>query len=379
MITVNIEVFGKLDEKEVLKYTLITDKGFQVSVINYGATIVEILAKDKNGLRKNVVLGYDCFNKYIKNPSYAGAFVGRTAGRTKNAKYFINDKEYNLEKNNGENSIHGGIDGLSHKLFEVQILENGIKMTYTSKDGENGYNGNVDFTVIYTISSNGEKDVLYTEYRAKSDQDTYVNVTNHSYFNLSGDLTKCGEEQFLTIDSCGYLVLEEDMIPTGEIKKFVELSNSDHDVEIFDFRKEKQIKKGIEKGQSEQHPQFLITRAYDHPYVLNNNFSVSSIENQYKKANVSLRCSFSGRKMNIYTTEKCAVVYTGNYLDDVERFDSKNNDKVNNDSKKQRYLGVAIETQNFPNYMNTDKGKNEILKKDEIYLSKTIYEFEVYK
>lgn len=371
MITVKREMFGKLNDKEVFKYTLITDKGFQVSIINYGATIVEILAADMNGLRENVVLGYNDFDKYINNSSYAGAFVGRTAGRIKNAKYILNNKEFYLEKNNGENNIHGGIEGLSYKIFDVITKDNGISMTYRSNDGENGYNGNVDFIINYSVYSYDDKDILSVEYKVKSDQDTYINVTNHSYFNLSGDLKECGDEQYLTIDADSYLSLDNEMIPTGEVRSFLNNENS-----LFDFRKEKKIKDGILDGQMNKDEQFEITRAYDHPYVLNNSFSMLSIEGEKKDANIILKCNSSGRKMNVYTTEKCAVIYTGNYLDDVEEFYSKNKQKINKNIEKQRYLGVAIETQNFPNYMNRGSGKYEILKKDEVYLSKTVYEFE---
>ena len=194
MITINKSLFGTHNGQAVYQYSLQNANGFRVSVLSLGGTITEICVKDKHGVLKNVVLGYAHLEDYIGNGAYNGATIGRTSGRIHKAAFSIDGKTYNLYKNNGENSLHGGKEGFSSKIFEVKELANGIEMHYVSPDGEEGYPATVDFKVRYTLT---EDDSLHIAYEAVADAKTYLNITNHSYFNLAGDLEVNGDAQKL--------------------------------------------------------------------------------------------------------------------------------------------------------------------------------------
>ena len=356
MIRVEKELFGIFKDFEVYKYKIKNDNGFQVNAINYGGTITEIYVKDKNGKLKNVVLGYKSLEKYIESNAYPGMIIGRTAGRIENSKFEIDGITYKLDKNNGENNIHGGFVGFNNKVFNVEIFESGVEFNYESPRLEGGYPGNIKIKIKYTLTNDNS---LVIEYEGISDKKTYVNLTNHSYFNLSGNLDENGDEQVLTIKSDNICELKEGIIPTGKLLKVKDEENS-----IFDFVKGKKIKEGIEKGQSEGNYQFKITRAYDHPFKLN----WSEIKNEPQ---IILKSLYSGIKMDVFTTEKIAVLYTGNFLDEVEVFDNENNKRNQN----KRYLGIAIETQDYPNGVNIRDFDSKILEKGEKYYSKTIFKF----
>lgn len=350
MIYVEKSIFGEHNGKKIYKYNIKNGNDFSVNVLNFGGIITEIFTKDKNGKLKNVVLGYEKFEDYVENGSYAGMVVGRTSGRIENGQFILNGEKYTISEN-GKHALHGGKNGLSNKIFDVKELENGIELSYKSPHLEEGFPGNVDFKIKYLISENDE---LILEYEAISDRDTYVNLTNHSYFNLSGDLEKNGDEQILKIKANKVCELKEELIPTGEM---INVENT-----IFDLRNGIKIKDGIEKGQNEKNSQFEITRAYDHPFELENT--------EFEKSKIELFSEFSGIKMEVFTTEKVAVIYTGNFLDEVLPFYSN----LKNEKNK-RYLGVAIETQDYPNGINEKKFESKILKKDEKYQSKTIFKF----
>lgn len=361
MITVKKELFSLYKDTEIYKYKIKNKNGFQVNVLNYGGTITEIYTKDNEGNLRNVVLGYKNFEKYVNNGSYAGMLVGRTAGRIENAQFTIDNILYKLEKNNGENNLHGGLNGFNSKILKGEIIENGVQFYGESLHLEEGYPGNLQLKVKYVVT---EDNRLVIEYSCISDKNTYVNLTNHSYFNLSGDMRENGDEQNLMIDANNVCELKEGLIPTGKLLDVTKNEN-----EIFDLRKCIKIKEGIEKGILEKNEQFNITRAYDHPFVLNENIKNSP--------QISLYSKKSGICMEIFTTEKVAVVYTGNFLDDVVVFDSvyDENIKTVNDTKNKRYLGVAIETQNYPNGINENNFPECILKANKEYKSKTEYKF----
>lgn len=353
MISIKKSLFGKFEDKEVYKFQLKNKNNFQVNILNFGGIITEIYTKDKKGELRNIVLGYKEFEKYIGNPSYAGMFIGRTAGRIENGEFQIDGKIYKLFKNDNKNSLHGGEKGLNTKIYDVNILENGIELNYLSPHLEEGYPGNLNIKITYLIE---EEDSFVIKYEAISDEKTYINFTNHSYFNLSGDLMINGDEQILKIDSDKICELGENLIPTGKLLNILEEDNK-----IFNFQDEKVIKDGIEKG----HKQFLITRAYDHPYVLNK---------KGKNPQIELKSLESGIKMEVFTTENTVVIYTGNYLDEVESFNNLFNDKKVKNNK--RFLGITVETQDYPNGIN-NKFKGKILDKNEKYESKTMYKFSI--
>ena len=349
MVTIYKETFGDMNGREINKYKMIDDSGFQVNVINYGAIITDIITKDRKTKFVNIVLGYNTFEDYKKNESYIGAIIGRTAGRTEKGKFSIDGEEFSLHINNGNNSSHGGREGLDKKIFDVEIIENGIVLNYISPDMEEGYPGNLNVSIKYTIEENS---TLKMEYQAVSDKDTYVNLTNHSYFNLSGceienneSFRENGAKQTLKINAEKFLELDSNMIP----RNVKDVKSS-----IFDFRSYRIIEEGLLEG----HEQFLITRGYDHPFILDKSSKEFSVD-------ASLYSQTSGIKMDIITNQESLVFYSGNFL------------KFANE----RYIGIALETQAIPNKINSSdisEKEMQILKKGDKYYSETFLKFSIH-
>ena len=358
MVLVSKEIFGEINGIEINKYKIINDNKFQISIINYGAIITEIITKNKKGKFVNVVLGHDSFEKYKINDAYIGAIIGRTAGRTAKGKFKIGKESYTLNINNGNNSLHGGNEGFDKKIFDVEIIENGLLLKYISPDMEEGYPGTLNVTIKYTLDENN---VFTMEYHAISDKDTYVNLTNHSYFNLSGQeiinnknssFQENGEKQLLKINADTFLELDSDML--GKFKKNV-------DGTIFDFREYKVIEDGLIEGDD----QFQITNGYDHPFILDkqlNNFGV----------NASLYSKKSGIKMDIITNQESLIFYSGNFLEFAN--------EIVEGEPNENYIGIALESQAIPNKINSldlKESENQVLKKGEIYFSKTLLKFSI--
>lgn len=342
MVTIYKEIFGDMNGRKINKYKMIDDSGFQVNVINYGAIITDIITKDRNNKFVNIVLGYNTLESYKKNESYIGAIIGRTAGRTEKGKFSIDGEEFSLHINNGNNSSHGGREGLDKKIFDVEIIENGIVLNYISPDMEEGYPGNLNVSIKYTIEENN---TLKMEYQAVSDKDTYVNLTNHSYFNLSGYKIENGAKQTLKINAEKFLELDSNMIP----RNVKDVKSS-----IFDFRSYRIIEEGLLEG----HEQFLITRGYDHPFILDKSSKEFSVD-------ASIYSQTSGIKMDVITNQESLVFYSGNFL------------KFANE----RYIGIALETQAIPNKINSsDMSEKEmqILKKGDKYYSETFLKFSIH-
>lgn len=368
MVNIECRKLGNYNNKEILMYTL-NRNDFTINILNLGATIQSICRTDKNNKLVNVVLGYNFFEKYIDNGAYAGAVVGRTSGRIEEGKYIIDYIEYRLPKNNGDNNLHGGIDGLSFKVFDVKEIKNGIELVYNSSHLEENYPGNVEFAIRYTIEND---DVFNIEYFANSDRNTYINLTNHTYFNLSGNLRKNGLENKLKINSKYFVELNENLIPTGEF-----LTTKDT---CFDMNEYLLLEEGIEKG----HSQFNITKGYDHAFVLDRNCDINKLtekkekyKNGYEDVDISMYSEYSGIKLDISTDNNVVVVYSGNYLQDVPKFDSSYIDEYMGDEKgnNHKYLGIALETQDFQNAINNPNIKVEITNPSNPYYSKTKYRF----
>jgi aldose 1-epimerase len=342
MVTIYKEIFGDMNGREINKYKMVDDNGFQVNVINYGAIITDIITKDRNNKFVNIVLGYNKFEDYKKNESYIGAIIGRTAGRTEKGKFSIDGKEFSLHINNGNNSSHGGSEGLDKKIFDVEIIDNGIILNYISPDMEEGYPGNLNVSIKYTIEENS---TLKMEYQAISDKDTYVNLTNHSYFNLSGYKIENGAKQTLKINAEKFLELDSNMIP----RNVKDVKSS-----IFDFRSYRLIEEGLLEG----HEQFLITRGYDHPFILDKSSKEFSVD-------ASLYSQTSGIKMDVITNQESLVFYSGNFLE----------------FSNERYIGIALETQAIPNRINSSdvsEKEMQVLKKGDKYYSETFLKFSVH-
>lgn len=281
-----IEVIKHIDDQ----IDLISMKNEQLEVVvsNYGCTIIKVIMADKNGHKDDVVLGYDDFTQYQTLDAYLGALVGRVANRIKAGQFSLNGQDYHLAVNNGPNHLHGGIKGFSYQVFDYTIEdEHTLKLHYLSKDGEEGYPGDLDLTVIYTLKD----DTLTAHYQATSSADTLINITNHSYFNLSGHKENIYQHT-LQIHASQFACVDSDGLTTGELK----------DVEgtPFDFRQPALIGERVEQDDE----QLKIGKGFDHPFL----FDTQS--NQ-----VILTHEPTGRQLIVSTTLPQAQIYTANYLD----------------------------------------------------------------
>lgn len=334
-----IQVLEKIDDK--IDLISMKNDNIEVVVSNFGCTIVKVLMKDKDGNIDDVVLGYDDFSSYSTLDAYLGALVGRIANRIKRGKFSLNDKDYTLAVNNGPNHLHGGIKGFSYQVFDYEIKdENTIEFHYISKDGEEGYPGTLDFKAIYTLND----DTLNVHYLASCDQDTIINITNHSYFNLSGKKENIYNHK-LTLKADKFACVDNDGLPTGEFR----------DVEgtPFDFNAGALIGDRVEVD----YDQLIAGAGFDHPFI----FSAS--ENQ-----AILEHKESGRRLTVTTTLPGAQIYTANYLDG--RLGKYGQHYYKRDA-------VCIETQNLPDAIHLEEEPTTILRKGQIYDETTSYKFEV--
>ena len=339
------ESIGNLGNEEIIKYSVDNEKGLKVSILNLGATITEIKTIDRNGEFGHIVLSYEDEKNYIENPSYYGATVGRTAGRIDKGRFTLNDNEYILNKNYGVNSGHGGSVGFNKKIWNVNAIETEEKITlefsYLSKDLEEGYPGNLEIKVSYEIT---EDNKLIFKIQGVSDKDTLMNITNHCYFNLSGDYKEDILNHTLKMNCDRFLAIDENGGVTGEI---IPVNNTE-----FDFIEEKKIGQDIE-GSSKQ---MKLGYGYDHPFMFNEN----------EKGNVELYDEKSGRYMKVTTEYPCVVVYSQNFIDGLVLKEGKETKKRN---------GICLEVQYPPIGYNESFKEFSILKSHEIFNKETIYEF----
>jgi len=287
--------------EEIKIYTL-ENKFLKVEFLNLGAIIKKIEFKDKN-----VVLGYEDIEKYRENPAYLGAVIGRTAGRIKDGLLKLDDTEYQLDKNNNGNTLHGGKNSISHRFWNVQNIENELCFSIKSFNLDNGYPANIEIKVSYILNNNE----LLIKYFVTTDNLTYLNLTNHSYFNLSGDSDNTIYEDILKIDSNYLIGINENSIPCETIN----LDNN-----IFDFREDKKLKEFF-KADNEQ--KTIANNGIDHPYVFNKEIGKLEIKNLE-----------SGIKMSVETNNPAVVIYTANYLQDIGF---------------KKHSAICFETQEVPN------------------------------
>jgi aldose 1-epimerase len=345
--------FGKLpDGRSVDLYTLKNANGMEVKISNYGGIITHWTAPDKNGKYEDVVLGYDSLAGYLAATPYFGAIIGRYGNRIAKGKFTLEGKNYILAKNNNENHLHGGLVGYDKVVWNVEALEwaeSALKMTYLSKDGEEGFPGNVNISVVYTLQNDNS---LKIDYSATTDKATVINLTNHSYFNLSG-MKKDILDHEVILNADRYLAVDKGLIPTGELRP---VTGS-----VFDFTKSTSIGKGINEVKDEQ---IKLGGGYDHAWVLN------------KKGNeLSLAATVlektSGRKMQVMTTEPAIQFYTGNFLDGS--IIGKNGVKYT------KRFGLCLESEHYPDSPNQAAFPSVVLKPKETYSTTTIYQFSVEK
>ena len=343
--------FGKLKSgEEVIKYSLINDNKFKVNILNYGGIITEIMAPDKDGNFENVVLGFNDIRAYEEKSPYFGAIIGRIAGRISNANFEIDGQKYILAKNNGKNNLHGGNRGFDKVIWDVECVTGndfvGLRMSFLSFDGEEGFPGNLDVNITYLLNNNNELEI---KYNAISDKNTIINLTNHSYFNLSGNLKEDILEHKLTINSDKVGYIDNEVIPTGEL---INVENT-----VFDFRMAKDVGADIGK----QVEQLENCGGYDHPFILNNEGEFSA----------KLEDEKSGRVLKIITDQPVVVFYSGNGLGE---------DLILSGNRKcKKHLGLCLETQDYPDSINQENFPTKIYSPGEKYEAYTKYKFYINK
>ena len=341
---IRIESFGQTsDGQPVDLYTLTNANGIRARITNYGAILVSLEVPDKSGKLADVTLGYDTLDGYTKKSAFFGAAVGRYANRIGKAKFVLNGVEYKLAANNGENHLHGGIKGFDKVVWgaeEIRTADSvGLKLTYLSKDGEEGYPGNLPCVVMYTLTKNDE---LKISYEALTDKPTVINLTNHSYWNLAGQGNGdiLGHELMLNADK--YTPVDKGLIPTGEIRSVKDSP--------MDFTKATTIGSRIDK----------VEGGYDHNYVLKSGGgSLALCARVYEPK--------SGRVMEVYTTEPGVQLYTGNFLD------GSITGKAGKVYKK--HYGFCLETQHFPDSPNKPNFPSVVLNPGEKYTTVAVYKF----
>ncbi|TCO72256.1 aldose epimerase family protein [Marinisporobacter balticus] len=343
------ECFGQLKSgEEVLEYSMINENGFKVKILNYGGIIRAMLAPNKHGQFENIVLGFDHIRDYEEKSPYFGAIVGRVAGRISNASFKIDNNTYKLVKNNGKHHIHGGNKGFDKVIWKVEeiIQKNHIrlKMGYLSCDGEEGFPGNLSVEVTYTLNNQDELEIRYS---AVSDQKTIINLTNHTYFNLSGNLKEDILNHKLMINADQVAFVDKETIPTGE---FVDVEKG-----VFDFRQGKKVGTDMKK----EEVQLIHCGGYDHPWILNKDHAFQ----------VKLEDENSGRSMEVTTDRPIVVCYAGNQIgEDLI---------LSGNRKSEKNLGICLETQDYPDAINQDHFPTKIYRPAEAYEAYTKYKFHI--
>lgn len=341
--------FGQLSDGTMSSlYTLTNKNGVKVSITDYGGIIVSVLVPDKSGVMADVVLGYDSVALYEKNNPYFGAIIGRYGNRIAKGKFSIDGKSYQLATNDNTNHLHGGIKGYDKVMWNVQAVEGeepALVMTYLSKDMEEGYPGNLENKVTYTLTN---ENAIKIDFEATTDKPTIVNMCNHSYFNLNGGQSDILDHS-LQIFADKYCAVDETLIP---LVGLAEVANTP-----FDFRAFKNIGTDINKDDI----QLKNGLGYDHNWVLNQNTSSGMM------VAAILQDSLSGRTLTVETTEPGIQFYSGNFLDGtiVGKYGVKYNIRS----------GLCLETQHFPDSPNRPDFPTTLLKPGEKYASTTTYTF----
>lgn len=332
-------------------YTLTNARGMEVKIITYGGAITSIRVPDRNGVMANVALGFNDLRDYETRSPYFGAITGRFANRIANAKFTLDGKEYSLAVNDGTNSLHGGILGFDNRVWEAAATEGphavSLVLRYVSPDGEEGYPGTLDTTVVYTLTDSNE---LRIDYTATTDAPTVVNLTNHSYFNLAGNGAGTIYDHILMIAAERYTPINASLIPTGELAPVAGTP--------FDFR----LPKAIAPGQRSGHEQILLARGYDHNFVLRDDFNDKSLMLAARVYEPT-----TGRVMEVFTTEPGVQFYAGNFLDAT---------LVGSYGGLYRQCdGFCLETQHFPDSPNQPNFPSTVLRPGETFESTTVYQF----
>jgi len=336
------QAFGKTDDgTPVDLYTLTGSRGFEVKITNYGATIVSIKAPDRQGKIADVVLGFDDLDGYLHRNRFFGTIVGRYGNRIAKGQFSLGGRSYTLARNNGENHLHGGLKGFDKVVWAAKETPTGVVMTYTSKDGEEGYPGNLAVTVTYSVTDdNGVR----IDYAATTDKETVVNLTNHSYFNLAGGGTILKHEMMINADR--FTPVDQGLIPTGELRPVKGTP--------MDFTKPVAI--GARIDQKDE--QLGYGRGYDHNWVINGNPGTLRLA-------ARVHDPASGRILEVQTTEPGVQLYTANFLD--------GSIKGKGGQAYGQRSAFCLETQHFPDSPNKPSFPSTVLKPGARYTSTTVY------
>jgi aldose 1-epimerase len=340
--------FGKTpDGQNVDLYTLANKNGAEVAITNFGGSVVSIKVADRQGKIEDVVLGYDSLDGYVSDKAYLGAVIGRYGNRIAQGRFTLDGATYTLARNNGENSLHGGIKGFNKAVWNAREVAGkdgpSVELTYLSKDGEEGYPGNLAVKVVYTLT---ERNELKIDYSATTDKKTVVNLTNHSYFNLNpsgSDIL----QHVVMIDADKFTPVDAALIPTGELRSVAGTP--------FDFRKPTVIGARIEHDDE----QLKLGHGYDHNFMLNKRGKGVELAARVVEPR-------TGRVLEVLTSEPGVQFYTGNFLDGVRGKGGK---------EYRRRSAFCLETQHFPDSPNHPKFPTTELKAGEKYHSTTIYKF----
>jgi aldose 1-epimerase len=336
------------DGGKVYLYSLTNSTGMKVQITNFGAILVSLKVPDRNGRMADIVLGFDTFDEYSKTKRYYGATVGRFANRIAMGKFTLDGVDYTLARNNGENSLHGGIHGFHKAVWkgrEVSSTPPAVEFTYLSRDGEEGYPGNLTATVKYTLTEDNE---LRIDYAARTDKDTVINLTNHSFFNLAGQGLGDVLDDVVTIDADRFTPVDAGQIPTGELRAV--------EGTPFDFRKPMAVGARI----SEEDAQFKPGKGYDHNYVLNHAAGKLSFAARVAEPR-------SGRVMEVFTTEPGVQFYSANTLDGSDRGKGGN--------RYGPHSGLCLETQHFPDSPNRPEFPSTVLRPGAEFRATTVFRF----
>lgn len=343
------KLFGKLpDGTPVELYTLRSEQ-IEARCMAYGAGIVSLTVPDRSGHREDVVLGYAGLDGYVQNhhsnaPFFFGSTIGRYANRIAHARFSLDRMEYTLAKNNGAHALHGGPGGFYNVVWNAEPIEHGVAFHYFSKDGEEGFPGNLNTTVRYTLTGAD----LTIDYHASTDKTTVVNLTNHAYFNLAGVGRDSILSHQLKMRASRFTPVDTQMIPTGELRAVADTP--------FDFRESTPIGERIQAPDE----QLRLGQGYDHNFVLDD-----------ASADLKLAAELfepaSGRVLEVFTTEPAIQLYTGNYLDGSAR--------GKNGVAHTQHSGLCLETQHFPDSPNHANFPSTVLRASEAFHSVTIFRF----
>ena len=340
----------EVDGKQTDLFVLENKNGMEVCITNFGGRIVSVMVPDKDGVMRDVVLGFDSIQDYIKFPSDFGATIGRYANRINQGKITVDGVEYQLPRNNYGHCLHGGPKGYQYQVFDARQLSSQVlELTYLSKDGEEGFPGNLTCKVTFSLTDDDAIDIRYS---AETDRTTVVNMTNHSYFNLDGDPSKSNLDYLLTIDADAYTPVDSTFMTTGEI---VSVEGTD-----MDFRTPTAVGARIDND----FEQLKNGKGYDHNWVLNTKGDIT-------RPCATLESPVTGIVLDVYTNEPGIQIYAGNFLDGTLT------------GKKGIVYGhrasVCLETQKYPDTPNKPEWPSALLKPGEKYDSHCIYRFSVKK